>query len=414
MYFIKFIACLFLFSCSLLYSGEFAEFTVSSYNCGGLTDHYDYKRAAVMQKIMQLRHNSEPEEMALNETIQKLALKILFAPNDEKRAAQQEWRKKGYENIIRHLASSPKVESPNKIWAVRVTDSITAYKDRPVEIHDEEVKQLLADHIVNLSHGKLKGAIGEIRTVMAKRIFVNELKHDIICLQEADYLNSSMFPSNYTLMLDDNAKKSINGIAFNTERFALENEIGGCHRFYALQLRDLITDKIITVASGHLSGCNPYHAHFDPNTDVVDSSRGDKELQYGIDAIEDFRTDLMVIGMDSNVTSIHPRMEILKNANYILDYENYLEPTCANPHQVLNTRIDWIAIKDFKGKAKIANTPVLNVNLNCVYTNMSDHKPVAAKISYKVEFDKEYSEESCDNTIDGSGEVWDEAMDNSE
>ncbi len=398
MYLVKFIACLFLFNCSFLSSAEFSEFTVSSYNCGGLADHYDYKRSAVMQKIMQLRHNSEPEEMALNETIQKLALKILFAPNDQKQAAQQEWRKKGYENIIRHLASSPKVESPNKIWNVKVNDSITTYKDRPVEIHDDEVKHLLADHIENLSHGSLKGAIDEIRTKMAKRIFANDLKYDIICLQEADYLSSSVFPPNYTLMLDDNAKKSINGIAFNSKRFALENEIGGCHRFYALQLRDLITGNIITVASGHLSGCNPYHAHFDTSTDVIDSTRGDKELEFGIDAIEDHRADLMVIGMDSNVTSLHPRMEILKNANYILDYENYLEPTCANPYQVLNTRIDWIAIKDFKGEAKITNIPVLNVNLNCIYTNISDHKPVAAKILYEVNLDKGHSDEVCDES----------------
>jgi hypothetical protein len=396
MWFTKFIACLSLFSCALVSS---TEFTISSYNCGGLSDHYDYLRAAAMQKIMQERHNSEPEKMVLNEKIQNLALKILFASADEKLAAQNKWNEKGYEKIIRHLALPPKEsESPNKKWNLMVEDTITSYKVRPIKISDDEVNQLVTDHIAHLSNDNLNGNLSEIRTIMAKRIFATQLKHDIICLQEADYLDSSMFPSNYTVMFDENAKRSINGIAFDNRRFELENDIGVFERFYALQLRDLETGKIILVISGHLSGCNPYHT-IDDSTGIPDSRRGDRELQRGIEDIEDYLADLMVIGMDSNVTSVHPRMEILKNANYILDFKNYLEPTCANPHQVLNTRIDWIALKEFNVEAKITNIPVLNVNLNCIYSNMSDHKPIASKISYQDHSDVEEIEKETEGTF---------------
>jgi hypothetical protein len=61
------------FTCSVLTA---SEFTMSSYNCGGLSEHYDYLRAASMQKLMQERYIAEPENMSLNEKIQKLALKL--------------------------------------------------------------------------------------------------------------------------------------------------------------------------------------------------------------------------------------------------------------------------------------------------------------------------------------------------
>ena len=76
MYLNKLIILFIIHSCSILYA---SEFTISSYNCGGLSDHYDYLRAASMQKIMQERHIAEPENMELIDKIQKLALKILFS-----------------------------------------------------------------------------------------------------------------------------------------------------------------------------------------------------------------------------------------------------------------------------------------------------------------------------------------------
>jgi len=84
--------------------------------------------------------------------------------------------------------------------------------------------------------------------------------------------------------------------------------------------------------------------------------------------------------MDSNVTSFHPRLDILKENGCMLDYENFLEPTCASPRLVLNTRIDWIAVQA-NTETSITNIPLLSIGLNDMHTNMSDHKPIAAKIT---------------------------------
>ncbi len=69
------------------------EFTIGTYNCGALSDNYDYLRGVTMQKLMQERYIAEPEKMAINEKIQKMALKILFAPDGSsaKELAQREW-----------------------------------------------------------------------------------------------------------------------------------------------------------------------------------------------------------------------------------------------------------------------------------------------------------------------------------
>lgn len=83
------------------------DFTIASYNCGGLSNHYDYLRAVVMQKVMQERYLAEPENMAVCDRIQQLALRILFAPDSESKAAQKEWKRKNYEKLSAQLTASP-------------------------------------------------------------------------------------------------------------------------------------------------------------------------------------------------------------------------------------------------------------------------------------------------------------------
>ncbi|PJD95672.1 MAG: hypothetical protein CK425_08190 [Parachlamydia sp.] len=378
----------FLTACCLSFSLLSAtELTISSYNCGGLSDHYDYLRGVGMQKLMQERQDAEPENMSLNDKIQKLALKILFSSNtQEKLAAQQEWDQKDYQRLSEHLTAAPSdPNSPNASWNQKSEKLMTNYKIRPVQIFDEEVNQMLDDHLRDLTKNTESPTLqllDEARTIMAKRIFAHHLKYDIICLQEADYLDSSMFPEHYEVLLSETSQ-SINGIAYNKERFELVENIGDIlGRGFAAQLRDKETAKTILVASGHLSGCNPYRIEKDPATGTDDSAKGDMEAQTIIDLFEEKGADLMLIGMDSNVTSLHPRLHILKNAGYQLDYENHLEASCTSPHQILNTRIDWITLKSDNSKAKITNIPVSNVGLNSIQTNMSDHKPVAAKVSY--------------------------------
>jgi len=384
MKFIKLLATACCLSFSLLSA---TELTISSYNCGGLSDHYDYLRGVGMQKLMQERHDAEPENMSVNDKIQKLALKILFSPNpQEKLAAQQEWDQKDYQKILEHLTAVPTdPNSPNASWNQKSEKLMTTYKIRPIQIFDEEVNQMLEDHLRGLTKNvedPTLQLLDEARTIMGKRIFAHHLKYDIICLQEADYLDPSMFPDHYEVLLSE-ASHSINGIAYNKTRFELVENIGNIlGRGFAVHLRDKESGKTILVASGHLSGCNPYRIEKDLVTGTDDSEKGDMEAQTIIDLFDQKGADLMLIGMDSNVTSLHPRLNLLKNAGYQLDYENHLEATCTSPHQILNTRIDWITLKSTMSEAKITNIPVSNVGLNSIQTNMSDHKPIAAKVTY--------------------------------
>jgi hypothetical protein len=362
-----------------------AEFTICSYNCGGLSDHYDYLRAAAMEKLMQERHVAEPEFMALNEKIQKVALKILFTTDSKERMlARQEWDDKGYQKIFEHLTLAPTIDgSINTAWNKKAEEMITTYTQRPVILYDEKVNQRLEEHLNHLvPHAPLHEQLQEGRKLMAKRIFANHLNYDIICLQEANYLDPSLFPENYQVLFAETTH-SKNGIAWNKDRFELIDIVGNMlDKAFALQLRDKATGKSVLVASGHISGCNPFRAVIDPRTSILDSAKGDSELKMLVDLFDHRRSDLMLIGMDSNVTSLHPRLKILKEADYRIDHENHLDLTCTNPHQVLNTRIDWIALKSHLPNTSIFNIPVLSVGLNNLQINLSDHKPIAAKIQY--------------------------------
>ena len=169
-----------------------AEFTISSYNCGGLSDHYDYLRGASMQMLMQERHIEEPENMALNERIQQLALKIRFSNGIEQRNAKYEWDKKDYEHVFEKLTATPKESnSLNTIWNAKVDKIITNYRTRPVTIYDEKFQFMLNAHLADLTRDKeadFQELLQEARDLMAKRIFKYDLKYDIICIQEGDYL----------------------------------------------------------------------------------------------------------------------------------------------------------------------------------------------------------------------------------
>lgn len=380
---LKFVLLFFVLSTTLFGT----EFTISSYNCGGLSNHYDYLRAACMEKLMQERYLAEPEQMSLNEKIQKVALKILFSSDpSEKAEAEQEWRKKGYSKVFKQITAAPSDKrSINKLWHEKCEGMITSYKVRPVVISENKVNLMLDEHLSDLcknGNGEREEQLQEARKLMAKRIFANHLNHDIICLQEADYLEPSMFPEIYEQLFVE-SEHSKNGILWNKERFELVNPIGDIlGRAIAVVLRDKESGKTVLIASGHITGCNPYRMVMNSETGLYDSEKGDNELQTIVDLFESQEADLRIIGMDSNVTAMHPRLYILRVAGYLLDYENFLDPTCTNPYQVLNTRIDWIALKSNLKRASITNIPVLSVGLNSIQTNISDHKPIAAKVNY--------------------------------
>lgn len=377
-------------ACSALTSLYAAEFSIASYNCGGLSDHYDYLSAVSMQKLMQQRYLAEPENMALNDRIQQVALKIIFAADPiEKGIAQQEWDSKEYDQKIAQLIM-PATEdnSPNAVWKKWRDEIITPYNIRPVVIYDAEVSQVLHDHLLDLSkqnNASLSALLDVGRAVMAERIFSNYMTFDIICLQEADYLDNAQFPGHYDVLFSETGH-SINGVAWNKARFELIKNIGNIRgRAFGVKLLDKETNQTLVVVSGHLTGCNPYRVEIDPKTGSPDSARGDGELQQVLDVCEEHEADLALVGMDANVTALHPRLLILKDANYQLDAEHYLESTCSNSNLILNTRIDWIALKSRSGlKASLTNVPVLNVGLNSMQTNMSDHRPIASKVNYLI------------------------------
>ncbi len=346
-----------------------------------------------MHKLTQERYNVEPEEMAQLEKIQSVALKILFSSNPiEQQAAQQEWESGHYTETFAKLTAHPDdSDSINKIWREKSEAIVTSYKERPILLYDKEASEILQNHITDLTRGQdivlgpkshLNDWLEITRRVMAKRIFQHQLKYDIIALQEADYLDASIFSSHYDVRFSD-TRRSINGIAWNKEKFELIDVIGNiADRGFAVELRNLESGQTIVVASGHLSGCNPFRVEVNEHTGVSDSAKGDKELLEIIKILEISDADIKVIAMDSNVTAAHPRLSLLKKAGYALDYSNYLDPTCTNPGQVINTRIDWIAVKSSDTPTTIHNIPVLGVGLNSPQTNMSDHKPVAARLSY--------------------------------
>lgn len=381
-------------SCCLLFTSlSAADFTVSSYNCGGLSEHYDYIRAAAMQKLMQERYNAEPALMAKAEKIQQLAVKILFGKDpSEQSKAQDEWDRRGYQQFLAKITASPLQEnSPNAMWFHRCEELLSNYRIRPVEIRDNEVRKMLLDHFVDLTRGyglnvdtsDMNRLLSESRRIMAERIFRHHLKYDIICLQEADYLTADVFPENYKVELSQD-KESINGIAWNTNRFRLLNVIGNImQRGFVVLLQELESKRTVLVASGHISGCNPYTVVVSPDTGISDSAKGDNELRSICEVLDNQEADIKIIGMDSNVTPMHPRLKLIKESGYQIDGDNFVDPTCTSPHQILNTRIDWIAVKSNKEiDASVTNIPVFGVGLNSIQTNISDHKPIASRIQY--------------------------------
>lgn len=366
----------FLFLLFLSASIEAEEFTLCSYNCGGLSGYYDYYRAAVSEKIMQERYREEPEVMALNEKIQTLALKAFYS-NDPK--AIQKWKKEGYDQALKQMAALPSdPTSPNLPWYQKNSALITPWNVRPIVISDEEIRHDFLSHLLDVTRrkeGTIDSLLPQAFARIAARIFAHELKFDIICLQETEFLSPDLFPSHFDALFDSSM-----GIAWNKERFEFVKTIGSIpKKGFVILLKDKKSHQEIAVASGHLTGSNPYEISKNPITDEPDSQKGDEELKEIVELLEKEPALIKVIGMDSNIAATHPRLQIIQKAGYVLDDENFLYPTCTNPYTVLNLRIDWIAAHSNK-PLTVINIPVLNVSLNNIRTNMSDHRPIAARI----------------------------------
>ncbi len=359
-------------------------FTVGSYNSGGLPGHYDYQRACVMQKIMSQRYEEEPELMQNNFVMQKWGLKKIYQKDPE---GERTERDRGCSDLFAAICQPPKDEPGNLHfgWFKRVEQAISSYKSaykNAVRIFDLEVKSKLENFIGWTRNGATPRYVKleEARRSLAGKIFEKSLTQHIVCLQEANFLQDFDFPSRYEKQFSRGCN-TLTAVLWDKNRFRpLEIIHNIANRAIAVLLEDRFSGKTILVASAHLTGCNPYREEIAPNG-VKDSEKGDAQLQEILERLDCYDVDLKILAIDANVTSLHPRLQWLPRKGYWLDCINYLYPTCTNPYYVLDTRIDWIAVKVRPGlNALGGNLPIDRVRLNGMANNMSDHRPIALEI----------------------------------
>lgn len=352
------------------------DFTFGSYNLGCLRDHYDYMIAARMSVLMRDRYRKEPLEMDLIEKVQQVAArKFLESDSVKKDLATREWDELGYQALIEKITVPPGNEgSIHQVWYDRSNAMMSDFRTFPIRIEDVRIKDAVIAQVGSLE----PQAILFERQRLYQKIITEALGTDIVCFQEADYMPVSMLPNGYQ-SVQSNRNKSIQRIAWKASRFELIQNLGdiASDKGLAVLLRDKTTQKTVAVATAHLQGCNPFQRVYDQEG-KSDSIKGDEQLSAVIQTIDRTGADVQIVGMDSNVTAMHPRLQMLRTAGFEFDGDHYIEPTCPSPYFICNTRLDWIAAKG----ASLVNMPVMNVDLNNLSTNPSDHKPIAARVHY--------------------------------
>lgn len=352
------------------------EFTFGSYNLGCLRDHYDYMIAARMSVLMRDRYREEPLEMALIERIQEVAARRFLGSDSVTRdLAEHEWDTLGYQAMIEKITMPPGNEgSIHQEWYDRSNAMMSDFKTFPVVVNEQQIVDAVMEQVGSMD----PQAILLERQRLYQKIVREALNTDILCFQEADYMPASQLPSRYESVQSDR-NKSIQRIAWNANRFELIQNFGdiASDKGFAVLLRDKTSQKTVAVASAHLQGCNPFQRVYDQEG-TPDSIKGDKQLSAVINTLDRTGADVQLVGIDSNVTALHPRLQMLRTAGFEFDADHFIEPTCPSPYFICNTRLDWIAAKG----AFVMNMPVMNVDLNSLCTNPSDHKPIAARVHY--------------------------------
>lgn len=352
------------------------EFTFASYNLGCLKEHYDYMISARMSLLMRERYKEEPLQMALIERIQELAARrFLSSDSVSRKLATHEWESLGYQEIVEKMLTPPGSEgSIHQKWYDSSNAMMSDFRTFPIQINHQRLADAIIEQVGSLENNDILLE----RQRLYQKIVKDALSTDILCFQEADYMPAALLPSGYESIQSDR-NKSIQRIAWNKNRFELIQNLGdiASDKGLAVLLRDKLAQKTVAVASAHLQGCNPFMRVFDKEG-KPDSDKGDKQLSDVIRMLDQTGADLQIIGMDSNVTALHPRLERLLDAGFVIDGDHFIEPTCPSPYFICNTRLDWIAAKG----ASLLNMPVMNVDLNSLCTNPSDHKPIAARVHY--------------------------------
>ncbi len=434
---------------------ELVPFTVSSYNIGGLISrggtHYDRAMAASMAEVMRVRRLVDVEvgDMSAIEGLQGLFLKTLFSSNQQEVADAVGQRDREYNSDLQWYFKNGR-QVRNQKASNHLRSILGSYRGQghAFTVFSEKVRRALAMPLSSQRESEDAACKNKI-----KEIFRDSLHQDIICIQEANWINHEMFASSkYDSIFTTSASSesratqpSRKGIAWNRDRFAFVKPIESIEkRAIAVQLRDKINNKIVSVVSALVSGCDPFSPRevvrkvlrevenlslsdqigadpaaatsssgknrvgdssgvphgaeveegmFEPKASGApanmveerkyDSTRGDEELRDIFLKLEEEESDLVVIGTDLNVTSLHPRMRMFRNFGYQLDYINEIYPTCTAQSYCLDARLDWIFVKPRNDlRVSIRNLPIDTVGLNDLRTNVSDHKPVASEVSY--------------------------------
>ncbi len=269
--------------------------------------------------------------------------------------------------------------------------------------------EIMAEEMVTRKHRdeKITGLLATIRPA-------------IICLQEAPRDPNSgkldaerlknWLGDSYEFITGDNEDTLV---AWDTKQFGIKRQIEtpdvqGIKAKELFTIVDLVhtgSQKVVRVISGHFQGC------LDTRHDSEDAAEGTRQLQLALQIAEkDSKgVDVVFFGCDANVEPEHPRIDVLRNASYVMDGE--YRPTNFNARmagiykkQILDAqnagervreeslpqfakKIDHVAIRNMSGSTSSSFTfpkalegeylaPVGNPKLS-----PSDHTPLVRDIT---------------------------------
>ncbi len=233
-------------------------------------------------------------------------------------------------------------------------------------------------------------ALQQNRQQLLKRMFADFANSgsDLICLQEAYTITPADLPPGYAMAQDttpgfDKRQPIGQGdttVIYNTQRFKYVTHNAG-HKFTVVKLLDKTTKKTVSVASAHLKGCNPFTPtqvlNRRTNQMEMDDIQGNKQLEEIQDTFASFQSNVNIIGMDANVTPLHPRIQGLIGNKFFFDAKKHFNPTCfVDPIYFIPTRLDYIAANCTNGSCKITNEATTFTG-----KNPSDHTPITSIIS---------------------------------
>lgn len=357
----------------------------------------DFWAARIVNALYSEREVEESSDMAKLAKVQDVALRALCGKPKEgdevidkdikgiiSDANNQPWKDKRIKRLAQSTEENEKMGNLNPDGSP-VKHFVVA-KDQIKKVADDIAKETKEAPVYGWK--ALSSKVEKYRQEMFAKYmqqFAVEEGSDIIALQECGgYVSSpaelkKRLPKGYSVKLSDGKKRAAggDGIAFNTERFEFKKKLDigkdgkGNERGIAVKLYDKITQKTVVVASAHLAGCNPFHDK------KGDGTAGTTLFANMLDAMDKAKADIQIVAMDSNVTATHPRLKELPKHGYKLDCEHHVYPTCVNPLSILNTRLDWIAVKSKDGKGTIENAQIKGVDK----MELSDHKPIAAMVA---------------------------------